>query len=104
MKNQTLHGTPIYAKGAGAAHESVKRTEMKNFILDTSKVEGKPWAYETAISNVDYNDGEWIAVASAETVEDAIESHEDYLINHLSDRKRSFEDIYSGKTFERLEK
>ena len=71
--NQTLHGATINGRG-GAAHESVARTKMKNFILDTSAVEGRPWAYETAISHV---------------------------INHLSDRDRVFEDIYSGKEYER---
>ena len=101
MANQTLHGATINGRG-GAVHESVARTKMKNFILDTSKVEGRAWAYETAISHSDYNDGEWIAVASAETAEEAAASHEDYLINHLSDRNRSFEDIYSGKVFERM--
>ena len=100
MANQTLHGAPIYG-GEGAVHESVKRTKMKNFILDTSAVEGRPWKYETAISHVDYYDGGWIALASAETEEEAIETHEDYLVNHLSDRDRSFEDIYSGKVYER---
>ena len=100
MKNQTLHGAEIY-KTSSAAHESIVRTEMKNFILDTSAVTGRPWAYETAISHVDYNNGDWIALASAETKEEAAESHEDYLINHLSDRDRSFEDIYSGKVYER---
>ena len=100
MANQTLHGAPIYG-GEGAVHESVKRTKMKNFILDTSAVEGRPWKYETAISHVDYNNGDWIAVVSAETAEEAAASHEDFLINHLSDRDRSFEDIYSGKEYER---
>ena len=100
MKNQTLHGAEIY-KTSSAAHESIVRTEMKNFILDTSAVEGRPWKYETAISHANYNNGDWIAVASAETAEEAAESHEDYLINHLSDRDRSFEDIYSGKVYER---
>lgn len=100
MKNQTLHGATINGRG-GTVHESVKRTKMKNFILDTSEVEGRPWRYETAISHSAYNDGEWIAVASAETLEEAIESHEDYLINHLSDRNRSFEDIFTGKIYER---
>lgn len=102
MANQTLHGAPIYGK-KGAAHESVARTEMTNFILDTSAVEGRPWKYETAISHVDYYDGGWIALASAETEEEAIETHEDYLVNHLSDRDRSFEDIFSGKIYERAD-
>ena len=102
MANQTLHGAPIYGK-KGAAHESVARTEMTNFILDTSKVEGRPWAYETAISHAGYNNGDWIAVASAETAEEPAASHEDFLINHLSDRDRVFEDIYSGKEYERAE-
>ena len=101
MANQTLHGATINGAG-GASHQSVKRTKMKNFILDTSKVEGRPWLYETAISHISYNDGGWIALASAETEEEAIETHEDYLINHLSDRDRSFEDIYSLKIFERI--
>ena len=64
---------------------------------------GRPWAYETAISHVDYNNGDWIALASAETKEEAAASHEDYLINHLSDRDRTFEDIYSGKEYTRAE-
>ena len=102
MTNQTLHGATINGRG-GALHESVARTKMKNFILDTSAVEGRPWAYETAISHADYHDGEWIALASAETAEEAAASHEDYLINHLSDRNRSFKDIYSGKVFERCD-
>ena len=102
MTNQTLHGATINGRG-GALHESVARTKMKNFILDTSAVEGRPWAYETAISHVDYNNGDWIAVASAETTEEAAATHEDYLINHLSDRNRSFEDIYSGKVFSRAD-
>lgn len=102
MKNQTLHGAEIN-KTSTAVHESVKRTKMKNFILDTSAVEGRPWKYETAISHVDYYDGGWIALASAETEEEAIETHEDYLVNHLSDRDRSFEDIYSGKIYERAD-
>ena len=102
MTNQTLHGATINGRG-GALHESVARTKMKNFILDTSAVEGRPWAYETAISHVDYNNGDWIALASAETKEEAAASHEDYLINHLSDRDRTFEDIYSGKVYERAE-
>ena len=100
MANQTLHGATINGRG-GALHESVTRTKMRNFILDTSEVEGRPWKYETAISHVDYYDGGWIALASAETEEEAIETHEDYLVNHLSDRDRSFEDIYSGKEYER---
>ena len=100
MANQTLHGATINGCG-GALHESVARTKMKNFILDTSAVEGRPWAYETAISHVDYNNGDWIAVVSAETAEEAAASHEDFLINHLSDRDRVFEDIYSGKEYER---
>lgn len=40
MTNQTLHGAPIYGN-EGAAHESVARTKMKNFILDTSAVTGQ---------------------------------------------------------------
>ena len=102
MKNQTLHGTEIN-KTSTAMHESVKRTKMKNFILDTSEVEGRPWKYETAISHAGYNNGDWIAVASAETAEEAAASHEDYLINHLSDRNRKFEDIYSCKIYERAD-
>ena len=102
MTNQTLHGATINGRG-GALHESVARTKMKNFILDTSAVEGRPWAYETAISHVDYNNGDWIAVVSAETAEEAVATHEDYLINHLSDRNRSFEDIYSGEVFSRAD-
>ena len=102
MTNQTLHGATINGRGE-ALHESVARTKMKNFILDTSAVEGRPWAYETAISHVDYNNGDWIAVVSAETAEEAAATHEDYLINHLSDRNRSFEDIYSGKVFSRAD-
>lgn len=100
MANQTLHGATINGRG-GALHESVTRTKMRNFILDTSEVEGRPWKYETAISHAGYNGGEWIAVASAETEEEAAATHEDYLINHLSDRDREFEDIYSGRVFER---
>ena len=41
MTNQTLHGATINGRG-GALHESVARTKMKNFILDTSAVEGRP--------------------------------------------------------------
>ena len=49
--NQTLHGATINGRG-GALHESVARTKMKNFILDTSAVEGRPWAYERIFSSI----------------------------------------------------
>ena len=77
----------------------IKKTEEKDFILDTCFVTDRDWLYETAVSHINFNDAEWIVLGYADTKDDALAIHDEWYEKLKDGHIDKLKDVYSGRVY-----
>lgn len=76
----------------------VANTQEDDWVVDTAMVTDRSWTYETAVRSPHFRDGLWIIVGKADTKEDAVKVHEQW-VDMMRNNPKALWDIYEKKIF-----
>ncbi len=76
----------------------VVNTQEDDWVVDTAIVTDRSWTYETAVMSPHFRNNKWIIVGKADTEEDAVKVHEQW-VDMMRNDPRALWDIYEEKIF-----
>ena len=71
----------------------IDRYEKDEIIISTAMVTDSDWNYETAVSHLSYNNGNWIIVEGYDTKEDAENGHSKWVETITKNLPETLKDI-----------
>jgi hypothetical protein len=83
----------------GLSAKPVKTTTAEHFKVDTAQVFDREYPYEIAVCHEDFNNGQWVIVASAKTEKEAIKKHDNIVQKIAYNKVTYLRDIYDGRFY-----
>ena len=76
----------------------VKNTKEDDWQVDTVLVTDRSWQYETAVRSPHFRNDNWVIVGKADTKEDAIKVHEQW-VDMMRNNPKTLWDIYEEEIY-----